>query len=85
MQTEHGQRSTAHNTAHRHSVGSVQSAARRTCSSIWTSVRRVDSVPMDIIWSTTPITTKLISPAGANGGGRAGGQEHGPAGARAGG
>ena len=34
------------------------------CSRIWTSTRRVDSVQMEHICRTTPITTKLSSPAG---------------------
>ena len=32
-------------------------------SRIWTSTRRVDSVPMLSICSTTPVKTKLSSPA----------------------
>ena len=34
------------------------------CSRIWTNTRRVDSVQMEHICRTTPITTKLSSPAG---------------------
>lgn len=39
----------------------TQAPAPRTCSRIWTSVRRVDSVATLAICRMTPITTKLIS------------------------
>ncbi len=46
-------------------MGSSLPAGKRmhTWRRIWTSTRRVDSVTMESIWSTTPITTKFSSPA----------------------
>ena len=50
-----------------HSVVIGLSLRPLRCSRIWTSTRRVDSVQMEHICRTTPITTKLSSPAGKQG------------------